>query len=119
MAHDVSDALDLLDLAIGRAADIVEPELLTPPARMAAGIRTRLGFLGRSVVVALVGGTGSGKSSLLNALAGEEVAPTGVVRPTTERPLAWIPANPEPGLVRLLDDLSMNNSCGLVCFFSS
>ncbi len=112
MAYDVSDALDLLDLAIGRAADIVEPELLTPPAKTAAGIRTRLGFLGRSVVVALVGGTGSGKSSLLNALAGEEVAPTGVVRPTTERPLAWIPANPEPGLVRLLDDLSIEDRIG-------
>ena len=63
MAYDVSDALDLLDLAIGRAADIVEPELLTPAAQTAAGIRTRLGFLGRSVVVALVGGTGSGKSA--------------------------------------------------------
>ncbi|MDH5372439.1 MAG: 50S ribosome-binding GTPase, partial [Acidimicrobiia bacterium] len=59
-----------------------------------------------------VGGTGSGKSSLLNALAGEEISPTGVVRPTTEQPLAWMPANPEPGLVRLLDDLGINERVG-------
>jgi energy-coupling factor transporter ATP-binding protein EcfA2 len=112
MAHDITDALDLLDLAIGRSTEIVDPELLGASAELGAATRKRLGFLGRSVVVALVGGTGSGKSSLLNALAGEEVAPTGVVRPTTERPLAWIPANPEPGLVRLLDDLAIADRVG-------
>jgi GTP-binding protein EngB required for normal cell division len=112
MARDITDALDLLDLAIGRSTEIVDPELVRSPAELGAATRKRLGFLGRSVVVALVGGTGSGKSSLLNALAGEEVAPTGAIRPTTERPLAWIPANPEPGLVRLLDDLSINDRVG-------
>ncbi|NNC39253.1 MAG: hypothetical protein HKN95_01070 [Acidimicrobiia bacterium] len=112
MAHDITDALDLLDLAIGRSTEIVDPELLGASAELGAATRKRLGFLGRSVVVALVGGTGSGKSSLLNALAGEEVAPTGAVRPTTERPLAWIPANPEPGLVRLLDDLAISDRVG-------
>ncbi len=112
MAYDIAAALDLLDLAIGRATEIVEPEVLMPHAQTAKDVRARIGFLGRSVVVALVGGTGSGKSSLLNALAGEEVAATGVVRPTTERPLAWIPANPEPGLTRLLDDLSIGDRVG-------
>ena len=34
-------------------------------------------------VVALAGSTGSGKSSLLNALAGEQIATAGVTRPTT------------------------------------
>ncbi len=112
MAYDITAALDLLDLAVGRATEIVEPELLTPHAQAAKDIRARIGFLGRSVVVALVGGTGSGKSSLLNALAGEEIAATGVVRPTTERPLAWIPANAEPGLIRLLDDLAIGDRIG-------
>jgi GTP-binding protein EngB required for normal cell division len=112
MVSDVTRAFDLVDLALGRAADIVDPELLATHAEMAANIRSRMGFAGRSVVVALVGGTGSGKSSILNALAGERVARTGVRRPTTEQPLAWIPANPEPGLIRLLDELGIDDRVG-------
>lgn len=112
MVPDITTALDKLDLAIGRAAEFADPADLTAVAEKASAIRKRLGFLGRSVVVALVGGTGSGKSSILNALAGEPVAPTGVRRPTTERPLAWIPANPEPGLTRLLDDLGIVERVG-------
>ena len=112
MASDITRALDLVDLALGRATEIVEPESLVPQAEMAANIRSRMGFAGRSIVVALVGGTGSGKSSLLNALAGESIARTGVRRPTTERPLAWIPANPEPGLIRLLDELGIDDRIG-------
>ena len=37
-------------------------------------------------VVALAGATGSGKSSLFNALVGEEVAQAGTRRPTTSTP---------------------------------
>ncbi|MBN1590795.1 MAG: GTPase domain-containing protein, partial [Pirellulales bacterium] len=38
------------------------------------------------LVVATLGGTGTGKSSLLNALAGDEVVRAGRERPTTTRP---------------------------------
>jgi hypothetical protein len=38
------------------------------------------------LVVATLGGTGTGKSALLNALLGAEVVPTGRQRPTTTRP---------------------------------
>jgi hypothetical protein len=41
-------------------------------------------------VLALVGGTGVGKSSLLNALAAGPVSPASVRRPTTDRPVAWV-----------------------------
>ena len=41
-------------------------------------------------VVALVGATGSGKSSLFNALAGIDIAEVGVRRPTTGHPTACI-----------------------------
>lgn len=112
MAHDVTEALDLLDLAVGQVADLVGDEVVRPYAESVAAVRRRIGFLGDSVVIALVGGTGSGKSSLLNSLAGEPVAPTGVKRPTTESPLAWIPANPEPGLTRLLDALGIVDRIG-------
>lgn len=45
--------------------------------------RTRLGRGADRTVVALAGATGSGKSSLFNALVGEDVSPVGVRRPTT------------------------------------
>jgi hypothetical protein len=51
----------------------------------------RLGFPADVYVLALVGGTGVGKSSLLNALAGEPVSPASVRRPTTDEPVAWVP----------------------------
>ncbi len=57
---------------IGRAHDLVER----------AGDRLRLG---KATVVALAGATGSGKSSLFNALAGEDLAEVAVRRPTTSR----------------------------------
>ncbi|MFH5823237.1 GTPase [Georgenia sp. AZ-5] len=41
-------------------------------------------------VVALLGATGSGKSSLFNALVGREVARVAARRPTTQRPLAAV-----------------------------
>lgn len=47
------------------------------PAQLFAGV------VQRPLVVAFFGGTGVGKSSLLNRLAGAEVARTGVVRPTS------------------------------------
>jgi hypothetical protein len=42
--------------------------------------------LEKPLVVAFLGGTGTGKSALINALVGQEVAATGKERPTTERP---------------------------------
>ncbi len=45
----------------------------------------RLTLTGRHTVVALAGATGSGKSSLFNALVGQEVARSGHLRPTTSR----------------------------------
>ena len=53
--------------------------------------RERLGFPGRAYVLALAGGTGVGKSSVLNALAGGVVSDAGVRRPTTAEPVAWVP----------------------------
>ncbi|MDQ1720805.1 MAG: hypothetical protein QOI26_539, partial [Pseudonocardiales bacterium] len=64
-------------------------------------------------MVALAGGTGSGKSSLFNTLAGEVLAPTGVRRPTTSRSRAAIwparsPAGPT-GVADLLDWLDVRD----------
>ena len=67
-----------LDEAASRADDVVRRA------------RERVGFPGASYVLALAGGTGVGKSSLLNALAGEAVSEVRAVRPTTDEPIAWI-----------------------------
>ena len=53
-----------------------------------AGQRRRLST--DHTVVALAGATGSGKSSIFNALAGIELARVGVRRPTTGEPLACV-----------------------------
>ncbi len=45
------------------------------------------------VVIVLMGGTGVGKSTLLNALAGQSIARTGLLRPTTRQVLAYIHAS--------------------------
>ncbi|WP_159718355.1 GTPase [Actinomyces marmotae] len=60
-----------------------------------AGARASLAP-GRTVI-ALAGATGSGKSSLLNALAGAPIARTAVTRPTTTRPLALLPGGRAAG----------------------
>ena len=44
---------------------------------------------GRKLVVALVGPSGAGKSTLLNALAGRELSPTGLQRPTTRQVVVY------------------------------
>lgn len=58
--------------------------------QLAVEMERRLGFPGEVYVLALAGGTGVGKSSVLNALAGTEVSPARALRPTTEHPLAWV-----------------------------
>lgn len=54
------------------------------------------GGASRPLVVALFGGTGVGKSSLLNRIAGEPLARTGVQRPTSREVTLYVPAAARP-----------------------
>lgn len=63
--------------------------------------RLRLG-VGRTVV-SLVGGTGSGKSSLFNAISGLDFADVGAIRPTTERTTACVWGGSATDLLDVLD----------------
>jgi hypothetical protein len=56
-------------------------------------VAQRGGYPGDLYVLALAGGTGVGKSSLLNALAGAAVSTAGAHRPTTTDAIAWVPAD--------------------------
>lgn len=113
---EVISVIDGLDLVVALADGQVHPEDLDRARRDARLARERRGHLGGTLVLALLGGTGSGKSSLLNALAGEQVAAVSPVRPHTARPLAWVPAGAEPALARLLDRLGVEERVTHDCF---
>lgn len=112
MDADLLAAVDAFDRVVAAADGLVDPQVLDPVAETVRATRDRVGYLGDTVVAAVAGGTGSGKSSLINALAEEVVSESGGMRPTTGEPVAWIPSNPEPGLVRLLDDLGVTERVG-------
>lgn len=105
--RDVPELLDAIDLVIARAAGVVPNEVLKLAEQLAGEIRERRGFLGETLVLAIAGGTGTGKSSLVNALAGEIITSVSVLRPHTDEPFAVIPENPEPAVTVLLDTLGI------------
>lgn len=92
MLRDLTPALDLLDLAIASSDGLASEADRDAARALAEAARRRRDHLSGAIVVAIAGGTGSGKSSLLNALAGREIASTSALRPHTDKPLAWIPA---------------------------
>jgi GTP-binding protein EngB required for normal cell division len=105
--RDVPELLDAVDLVLARAAGLAPQEVLVAAESYAGEIRQRRGFLGETLVLAIAGGTGTGKSSLVNALAGEIVTSVSVLRPHTDEPFAVVPENPEPAVTVLLDTLEI------------
>lgn len=106
---DVASVVEGLDLVVGLAEGHLHPDDFEAVRRAAITARHRVGHLGATLVMALLGGTGVGKSSLLNALAGERVASTSAVRPHTTEPLAWIPEGAEASLMNLLESLGVTS----------
>lgn len=100
-AHDRSDDPELpstpLDVALAElehALDVgghaVDPASAASARQVLDRARGRLASDPGASVVALAGATGSGKSSLFNAIAGLTVATVGVRRPTTSHPTACV-----------------------------
>ncbi|MFH5822379.1 GTPase [Georgenia sp. AZ-5] len=79
----IADALDA-------AGDQVDPFLAARAREDLAAVRSRLALGADRTVVALVGGTGSGKSSLFNAISGLIFADVGALRPTTDEAAACV-----------------------------
>ncbi|MCI0542916.1 MAG: GTPase domain-containing protein [Actinobacteria bacterium] len=84
----LASALETLDL---RATALVGEDLTPECDRLAGVIRSylvpRLDNPGEPLLVVVAGPTGSGKSTLVNSLAGLDLSPTGPLRPTTKTPL--------------------------------
>jgi hypothetical protein len=106
---DIAALLDLSDLAVGRCEGALTPASRSDFARVVRRSRRRAGYAGEVLVVAFAGGTGSGKSSLVNAIAAHEVVRTGVVRPTTTAALAVIPRGTVDRYGRLLSELGVKD----------
>jgi GTP-binding protein EngB required for normal cell division len=76
---------ELTRIAAGRAgSEGFSQELVTDAETLLRRSGERMRMSASHTVVALAGGTGSGKSSLFNALAGAAFSPAGVMRPTTK-----------------------------------
>ncbi len=79
-----------LSMALVSGADELDPAAVEVARRVVDKAVERSGIAGDHTVVALAGATGSGKSSLFNALAAADVATIGARRPTTSRPMAAV-----------------------------
>jgi energy-coupling factor transporter ATP-binding protein EcfA2 len=65
-------------------------ELVADAEELLARSGERLRLSAEHTIVVLAGGTGSGKSSLFNLLAGADFSPVGAVRPVTRQPYACV-----------------------------
>ncbi len=86
LAPRLSALTKVVELGPGR----LDQKLLTEAEGLLVLAGDRLKLSSEHTVVALAGGTGSGKSSLFNAMSGLELSPTGVRRPTTARTHACV-----------------------------
>jgi GTP-binding protein EngB required for normal cell division len=82
------DHLRALQEAVELCEGRVDPDTLAEARRVVDQADRRLALSGSATVVALAGATGSGKSSMFNALSGTTLATVGVRRPTTAHAMA-------------------------------
>ncbi len=104
-----AEALSAQAAALGEAVATggrqLDPQASARARAVVDKVAERVSIAGSHTVVALAGATGSGKSSLFNALVGADVAEVGPRRPTTSVPTAAVWGE-EPA-TELLDWLSV------------
>ncbi len=94
-----------LEQAVTSGGAQLDPAAVAAARAVVGKIAERTSKSGNHTVVALAGATGSGKSSLFNALVGSTVAVVGARRPTTSRPVAAVWGDEDA--TELLDWLSV------------
>lgn len=105
-SRELQERTAALAEALSVGGDELDPEAVTAARRVVDKARERLTLAGDHTVVALAGATGSGKSSLFNALVGEPVATIGARRPTTSAATAAVWGGADAG--PLLDWLQVD-----------
>ncbi|MCX3061489.1 YfjP family GTPase [Streptomyces beihaiensis] len=100
----LTQRLDALRELVGLSRTRLDGTVLTESVRVLDEASARRRLSSRHTVVAVAGATGSGKSTLFNALAGVPLSETGLRRPTTSTPIAcsWT-----DGAAGLLDRLGI------------
>ena len=98
--------LDALDEAVTLADGRLDEELVERARAVLVKARERLATGPSTVVAALGGGTGSGKSSLFNALAEQDISRVGPVRPVTAEVASLAVGDPD-GARAVLDWLEV------------
>lgn len=93
----VEERVDSLATAMELLGEDASDSLVSSVADALLRAHERTGMDPETTVVAFVGATGSGKSSLFNALLGADLAQVGVVRPTTREALAAVQPGHEAG----------------------
>lgn len=91
MYENLVGILDSADRTLASALSIAPPGELDRAAQVILRLRHRIDYPDDLAVIALAGGTGSGKSSLFNQLLDSDAAEVGGVRPTTSKPLISVP----------------------------
>lgn len=86
----LDERVDALDGALAVGGTRFDPAVVARVGATIDRVRERLALGVDHTVVALAGGTGSGKSSLFNAVSGLQFADVGVRRPTTSRVTACV-----------------------------
>lgn len=104
-AEELGARTQALQDALQAGGEQLDPQHTERARAIATKVSQRTSKLGGHTVVALAGATGSGKSSLFNAMVGGEVAKVGARRPTTAKPTAAVWG--EEDATELLDWLSV------------
>ncbi len=89
-ALELAERAAALSEACAEGARELEPAVVDQAVNLVDKVRERTSIAGGHTVVALAGATGSGKSSLFNAIVGAPVARIGARRPTTALPSAAV-----------------------------
>ncbi len=80
-----AQVLQDIELALAHAAPALGARTADELRREAAELRRAFAHVDDVVVIGIAGGTGVGKSTLINALAGAVITPASVARPTSDR----------------------------------
>ncbi|MFG2892800.1 GTPase [Streptomyces sp. NPDC048248] len=107
VGDELRPRLDALRELIALSRTRLDAETLEDAGRVLEAANERYRLSGEYTVVAIAGATGSGKSSLFNALAGASRSQVGARRPTTCQPVACVWSDGRPGAEGLLDRLGV------------